>query len=505
MVVTDENGNTLPSEDYSVEVEDWAGRIATIVGKNAYFGSSIKDVPFTIEPASLEGATAEIAAQAYAGEAVEPVPAVSVKLGDDAEATVLEEGKDFEVVGYSDNVLPGTAAKVTVEGKGNFAGTKEFAFAIEENALYQEDAAAAKVVDDAIDAIGTVRYDSASKAAIDAAGQAYNALTDVQKLIVAKHGDLEDANARYAELEASARAAARRAAEEKAAAEKAAAEKAAQEAAEKAAAEKAAQEAAEKAAREEAERRAAEEAAKAASTGEDVKAVAADGTQVVADVSDGGTAKLTKVEDASGAVTVSTVTTADGTKVPVTEIAAGAFAGTDVESVKVGASVETIGAGAFKDADSLKSVTVGSGVETIGKGAFAGCDSLETVKLGKSVETIGAGAFEGCKSLESVTVPASTTSIGKGAFKGCAKLSSAKLGKNVKSVAAGAFSGAKKLKTLTISTAKLTKASCKSMLKGSSVKTIKLTGMTKAAKKKAIAKYKKWFPAKVAGKKLVIK
>ena len=124
------------------------------------------------------------------------------------------------------------------------------------------DAAAAKAVDDLIDAIGEVTADSGD--AIKAARAAYDALTDTQKELVKNYEKLLAAEELYEELTASAAAIAQKAAEEarKAQEEAEAAQKAAEEAVEAA---KAAQEAAEAAAAKAAEdNTAAEEARKAA-------------------------------------------------------------------------------------------------------------------------------------------------------------------------------------------------------------------------------------------------
>ena len=124
------------------------------------------------------------------------------------------------------------------------------------------DAAAAKAVDDLIDAIGEVTLESGD--AIKAARAAYDALTDTQKELVKNYEKLLAAEELYEELTASAAAIAQKAAEEaKLAQEEAeAAQKAAEEAVEAA---KAAQEAAEAAAAKAAEdNTAAEEARKAA-------------------------------------------------------------------------------------------------------------------------------------------------------------------------------------------------------------------------------------------------
>ena len=126
------------------------------------------------------------------------------------------------------------------------------------------DAAAAKAVDDLIDAIGEVTADSGD--AIKAARAAYDALTDTQKELVKNYEKLLAAEELYEELMASAAAIAQKAAEEaKQAQEEAeAAQKAAEEAVEAA---KAAQEAAEAAAAKAGENNAAaEEARKAAET-----------------------------------------------------------------------------------------------------------------------------------------------------------------------------------------------------------------------------------------------
>ena len=136
--------------------------------------------------------------------------------------------------------------------------------AAEEAYAAMVDAAAAKAVDDLIDAIGEVTADSGD--AIKAARAAYDALTDTQKELVKNYEKLLAAEELYEELTASAAAIAQKAAEEaKQAQEEAeAAQKAAEEAAEAA---KAAQEAAEAAAAKAGENNAAaEEARKAAET-----------------------------------------------------------------------------------------------------------------------------------------------------------------------------------------------------------------------------------------------
>ena len=155
-----------------------------------------------------------------------------------------------------------TAYDKLPEAKKALVDNYEKLTAAEETYTALVDAAAAKAVDDLIDAIGEVTADSGD--AIKAARAAYDALTDTQKELVKNYEKLLAAEELYEELTASAAAIAQKAAEEarKAQEEAEAAQKAAEEAVEAA---KAAQEAAEAAAAKAGENNAAaEEARKAA-------------------------------------------------------------------------------------------------------------------------------------------------------------------------------------------------------------------------------------------------
>ena len=157
-----------------------------------------------------------------------------------------------------------TAYDKLPEAKKALVDNYEKLTAAEEAYTALVDAAAAKAVDDLIDAIGEVTADSGD--AIKAARAAYDALTDTQKELVKSYEKLLAAEELYEELTASAAAIAQKAAEEarKAQEEAEAAQKAAEEAVEAA---KAAQEAAEAAAAKAGENNAAaEEARKAAET-----------------------------------------------------------------------------------------------------------------------------------------------------------------------------------------------------------------------------------------------
>ena len=124
-------------------------------------------------------------------------------------------------------------------------------------------------------------------------------------------------------------------------------------------------------------------------------------------------------ESIKGAVTIPTKL---GGK-PVVEIAANAFKWCDdMTSVKVPATVKTIGDSAFAYCWKLKKVTLSSGLTTIGSYAFCGNDYLTTITIPATVTSIGESAFWSCDVLPSITVPAKVTVIGMSAFGACPKL-----------------------------------------------------------------------------------
>lgn len=73
---------------------------------------------------------------------------------------------------------------------------------------------------------------------------------------------------------------------------------------------------------------------------------------------------------------------------------------------------------------SLESIDLSEIVNTtIPNGAFAGMENLQNVTVPPTVTEIGAGSFKDCESLETLTLPG-VTSIGEGAFEGCGNLTS---------------------------------------------------------------------------------
>lgn len=216
--------------------------------------ANVGDVNFEGE---VEGTATKAMLTIHVLKAPDDPAVVAVKELIDAIGEVtLDSGDAIDAARTAYDKLP-EAKKVLVDNYEKLTAAEEAYTAL-------VDAAAAKAVDDLIDAIGEVTADSGD--AIKAARAAYDALTDTQKELVKNYEKLLAAEELYEELTASAAAIAQKAAEEarKAQEEAEAAQKAAEEAVEAA---KAAQEAAEAAAAKAGENNAAaEEARKAAET-----------------------------------------------------------------------------------------------------------------------------------------------------------------------------------------------------------------------------------------------
>ena len=126
---------TYKSSDDSVATVDETGKITiTAVGEATITATAAEDdtyaaaedsVKLTVKPADIAGAEiAELESQIYSGKPYEP--AVEATFGGKA----LQEDTDYTVE-YKDNTNAGEAT-VTLTGKGNFTGTNEVTFTIEQ-------------------------------------------------------------------------------------------------------------------------------------------------------------------------------------------------------------------------------------------------------------------------------------------------------------------------------------------------------------------------------------
>ena len=117
--------------------------------------------------------------------------------------------------------------------------------------------------------------------------------------------------------------------------------------------------------------------------------------------------------------------------VPVTEIAAGAFANFimgisgsahPVEELVLPETVRTIGPAAFYGCGSLKTVVFPQKLEEIGSMAFCSCDNLEEIALPPSLTGLGSFAFFYCSALKNVTLPGTLKKAGRVLFFECGAL-----------------------------------------------------------------------------------
>ena len=93
-----------------------------------------------------------------------------------------------------------------------------------------------------------------------------------------------------------------------------------------------------------------------------------------------------------------------------------------LKSVRIPATVTTIGGSAFADCPALATVSLANGLDTIDAYAFTGCAKLKSITLPDTLTTIGTYAFADCTSLASITIPASTDHIDDNPFAYCKAL-----------------------------------------------------------------------------------
>ncbi|MCR4691487.1 MAG: leucine-rich repeat domain-containing protein [Lachnospiraceae bacterium] len=239
----------------------------------------------------------------------------------------------------------------------------------------------------------------------------------------------------------------------------------------------------------------------------------------------GATASFTSVQEGQANVTIPSDVTIYGRNVKITEIAADAFKDNKtVQSVIIGANVETLPEGVFSGCTALKDVTIQGNVKLIPTSAFEGCSSLTSVTMPNTVTEIGDKAFMKCKKLIKIVIPKKVKSIGTAAFKGCSKLKTVTFEKksvlktigdeafmsctsltkmNVistkfKSLGASAFEKDKKLKTISFKSTKI------KTVGDNAFKKIHKKAVIKLPKKKFKAQ-KELFTGKGQGKKVKIK
>ncbi len=125
-------------------------------------------------------------------------------------------------------------------------------------------------------------------------------------------------------------------------------------------------------------------------------------------------------------VVIPSTVTIDGEEYAVTDIAAGAFSGSDVESVVIPASVTTIARDSFAGCSTLRSVDFGAVKMSSFNLDFTGCTSLSEIEFPADMTALN-GSFAGCESLTSLDFPETLTYIGSYVFKGCTGLTEVRM------------------------------------------------------------------------------
>ena len=100
---------------------------------------------------------------------------------------------------------------------------------------------------------------------------------------------------------------------------------------------------------------------------------------------------------------------------------------TEIKTLKIPASVKTVGAKMCLECYKLTSYTIANNsvMTTIGKEAFNNCFYLESAELPDGLTKIDEHVFNYCKSLRSITIPNNITSIENWAFCGCSGMTEA--------------------------------------------------------------------------------
>ena len=74
----------------------------------------------------------------------------------------------------------------------------------------------------------------------------------------------------------------------------------------------------------------------------------------------------------------------------------------EIQSVILESGVSAVGAGAFRDYDSLSSVSFGSGMATLGSGCFADCDGLTELSFPEGFRILGEECLYNCPNLKTL-------------------------------------------------------------------------------------------------------
>lgn len=121
-----------------------------------------------------------------------------------------------------------------------------------------------------------------------------------------------------------------------------------------------------------------------------------------------------------------------------------------LEELSLSGNNATIGDYAFYACNKLKAINLKSGIKSIGAYAFRNCEAVDDIKLCSGLETIYAYAFYNCTGIKTITLPDTLTQIAYSAFERCSSLQSIVIPDNVKGIYENTFTSCKSLKSVSI-------------------------------------------------------
>lgn len=135
LVNRETNQKLIKDKDYVISAsnnkEKGEQAIATVVGKGNYKGILTEN--FNITDATIGSAAVKVEPQEYGGGEVRPTCTVTYK------GSLLSEGKDYRIAGYTNNAKPGKTAAINIVGMGAYAGAKTVNFTINAKSLGNEE------------------------------------------------------------------------------------------------------------------------------------------------------------------------------------------------------------------------------------------------------------------------------------------------------------------------------------------------------------------------------
>ncbi len=126
--------------------------------------------------------------------------------------------------------------------------------------------------------------------------------------------------------------------------------------------------------------------------------------------------------------------------IPVKGIRGDVFNSTDLVSVTLPNSIDTLRGHAFEYCHSLREINLPKNLKYIGGHAFDGCEKLERVDFPPTLRFIGGYAFNECKVMTINDLPSEMDSIGAYAFRGCFGIKKITLPNNLTEIRAFSFS-----------------------------------------------------------------